>query len=155
MAVLIALQAFPVCWRERHDARVAQHLERVADSIAAESDSAEDAAALIAIGENESAFSIRVQLGPTGSGALSDWQLEHAERRYPGPFIGLEPEPIRNAAHAALGIWRHSWQCGPRLADRFTAYAAAKCGSHWPTLGTRVGSYRFARGILAREQGKQ
>jgi hypothetical protein len=147
-AAIIALGA---CFAERNDPRVPAHLERVAVAVSIEARDFDEAAALLAIAESESAFSIRVQAGPTGSGGLSDWQLEGKTGKYPGPFVGLELEPIRNAAHAAVSVYRHSWQCGPTFADRATAYAARQCGTEWPTLKARVASFRYARGVMWRE----
>lgn len=151
-AVRIAIVALGTCWSERDDPRLADHLDRISAAVSEEARDDDEAAALLAIARSESAFSIRVQSAPTRSGALSDWQLEGKVGKFPGPFVGLELEPIRNAAHAAVSVYRHSWQCGPAFADRATAYAARPCGAEWPTLKARVASFRYARIVLRREE---
>jgi len=143
--VLAAMHAFPICWPERADPRKVEQYETIARAISDEARDSDEAAALIAIGYSESAFSLRVQSGELKGKASGLWQLEGR-----GKFVGLGLDDTTRSAHAALQAWRHSWQCGHSLADRFTAYAAAPCGSTWPTLAKRVERFRFARYTIYR-----
>jgi len=149
-AILCAILAVGSSWAERNDPRVPAHLERIAVAISEEARDEYEAAALVAISRSESAFSIRVQAGPTGSGALSDWQLEGKSGKFPGPFVGLKLGPIRNAAHAAIAVWRMSRQCGVGPRNQFTSYAGRPCGIEWPTLETRVARLGYARMVMRR-----
>ncbi len=140
----------PVCYHDRADARVPNHLARIAYAISAEAKDADEAAAIAAIGKHESGNCLAVQDHYTHSGALSTWQLENKQDKYPGPFLGLSFDPIRNAAHAAVDVYRHSWQCGPTFADRVTAYAARPCHTDWPSLKEREGTFWFVRSVIAK-----
>ena len=125
-------------------------VERVAVAVSEVAESVDDVAALVAIGRSESAFAMSVQANSRGP-ALSDWQLEgHAG--LPGPFWGLGIDRLENAAGAALYVWKHSWQCGERLEDRFRAYGRGSC-SPMPGLAVRVQRYWAARAILVKEMG--
>jgi hypothetical protein len=143
----------PTCWADRNDARMPDHLTRIAYAISEEARDADEAAALVSIGKAESGFCIAVQHHYTHSGALSMWQLEKKQDKYPGPFLGLEYEPIHNAAHAAVDVWRHSHQCGQRPEDMFSAYGARPCGTIWPSLKSRVATYWCARSIIKKAMG--
>lgn len=148
--VLGAILRLPTCYQDRHDERVFDHLTRIAYAISEEAKDVDEAAALVAIGKHESGFCLAVQDHSTHSSALSSWQLEGKSGKYPGPFLGLEMESIHNAAHAAVDIYRHSWQCGPTFSDRVTAYAARPCHTIWPSLKAREGTFWFVRSVIAK-----
>jgi len=152
--VFIAITSLNVCYQDRHDARVPDHLVRIAAAVSVEAKDADEAASILAIGRHESANCLRVQDHYTHSGAYSFLQLEGKRHLYPQPFVGLEYEPIYNAVYAAIDIWRHTWNCGPGFENRMTSYAGRKCGTQWPTLKSRVSTYWHLKNIIVKEMKK-
>lgn len=148
-AILIAIMHLPVCWADRADARVPGHLARIAYAISEEAKDADEASALISISKNESNNCIAVQDHYTHSGALSMWQLENKQRKYKGPFLGLEYDPIHNAAHAALDVWRHSGGCPGGVSGKFRVYGGRNCDEPFPSLANRLSVYWFAYGVIS------
>jgi hypothetical protein len=146
-AVYVSIIASGPCWAERGPAQL-DHLERVAVAVSEEADDVDEVAALVAIGRSESAFAMSVQANSRGP-ALSDWQLE-GHSGLPGPFWGLGLDRVQNAVHAALYVWRHSWQCGPRLEDRFRAYGRGVCAP-MPGIAVRVQRFWAARAVMTKE----
>lgn len=149
--ILFAILQLPPCWADRHDSRQFDHLTRVAYAIGEEARDIDEAAALVAIGKNESGLCIAVQDHYTHSGGFSTYQLEGWNGKYPGPFVGLSYESIHRATYAAVDIWRHSFQYGPGISARLYAYAGQYPGKHWPGVKPRMDTYYFVRGVLAKE----
>lgn len=144
---LAAMQALPVCWVERDDSRKPEQYDTIAQAISAEARDDDEAAALITIGYSESTFALRVQTGELKGKASGLWQLEGR-----GKFVGFGLADTQRSAHAAVGAWRHSWQCGSTFADRITAYAGRACGTVWPGLETRVARFRYVRWTIAKAE---
>lgn len=146
------VMALPSCWADRADARKPQQLETIAVAESGVADSVDELAALDAIAANESALCIRVHAGIDRGPGRGLWQLEGQQRRHAGPFVGLSLDATENAARVALFAWRHSWQCGHTLRDRFTAYAGKPCDTIWPGAEKRVATYWFVRGVMLRAE---
>lgn len=156
VAIFAALAGLPVCWTDRVDERKPQQLQTVAVAVSEVADSVDDAAALLAIAQNESSFSLSVHAGIDRGPGRGLWQLEGQGRRHAGPFVGLDLAATTNAASVALFAWDHSWNCGKTLADRFTAYAGRPCGVLWPSLKQRVATYWYVRSVMQKEiRGEQ
>lgn len=133
--VLLVLARLPLCHR---DPPTFERLSVIAAAIATVSDTTDDAAALLTIGQHESAWCLDVHDGRArGWGAMGLWQIERGSRRVP-PFFGTSLDDTTHAAGEALWLWRHSWQCGRSAAARFRAYGSAPCGSSWPGAESRA-----------------
>lgn len=131
------LAGLPVCWQDRAE-DPQQHAARfawIADAVDAATPSLHERAALIAIGWHESRWCSAVHAGKRKGGhGAGLWQIEPGSNR-PPPYAGLSWEATLNAAQQALWLWRHSWQCGPQIPARFTAYAGAPCESELALSG--------------------
>jgi hypothetical protein len=149
--ILVAIMSLPGCYKDKRDERVPDHLARVAYALGQETKDVDEAAALATIAYHESRYCLKVQEKYTRSGAYSSWQLEGKRHLYPQPFVGLDYEPIHNAAYAAVDIWRRTYNCGYSFRDRMTSYAGRACGTNWPTLDARVGTYWYVRSVIVKE----
>lgn len=150
-AILVAIQSLRPCWVERDDPNLLLYHEKVALAISEEAEDVDDAAALISIAKNESGLCQWVQAKKRGP-ASSAWQLEGKTRLYQGPFVGLDYEPIHNAAHAAVDVWHHTGGCGNGIAGHFSVYAGGgRCGKDWPSLRARVSVYWFVYQRITKE----
>lgn len=148
-----AIQALPPCWADRFDRRVDEYHEKLSVALAAEDVTDEEAAAMLSIVKAESGACIGPQDHYTHSGGYSAFQLEHKAHKYPGPFIGLSYEPIHNAAHAAVDVWRHSYGCGNDIAGRFSVYAGGgRCGKQWASLKERVNTYYYLLSVIRKQE---
>lgn len=150
-----AIKALPSCWADRNDTRVDEYHERLSVAISEETRDISEAAAMVTIAKHEGGLCIGPQEHYTHSGAKSTFQLEGKSHLYPGPFLGLEYEPIRNATHAAVDVWRHSHGCKVRdpIAGRFSVYAGGgRCGKSWNGLRERVSTYWYVYSILKYEK---
>lgn len=150
--ILVAILRLPSCWQDRHDERVPEYLAKVAYAISEEARDIDEAAALVAISKHESGDCIRVQLRYTHSGAYGAFQLENKQHLYPEvSFLGLDYANIHHGAYAARDIWSRTFNCGSTFADRMTSYAGRQCGTDWPSLSARVGTYYFVRSVIEKE----
>lgn len=130
----------------------AGQLAVAAEAIATVAETAEEAVWLTAIAYHESRFCYRTHAGGSsvrgrGRGL---WQIEKGSRRLP-PFEGLSLAETTHAASQALWLVRHSYQCGPSVKDRFTAYAGQPCDTNWPTLHARYRTYGWLTLLVSRE----
>lgn len=165
--VLAVILAQPVCWADRAlPVEVKRdQLGVIADAIAEASDTPERAALLITIGYHESRWCIRVHAGIKRGGAGEGlWQLEGAHHG-DGSRSGLSRYETADAALLASAQLDRSYQCGSSPAAILTAYAGRPCwqsasdprypgdtgvewGYGWPTLTSRVRTYRWALGRI-------
>lgn len=123
----------------------------IAHAIASVSESVDDAAGLLAIGDAESRWCERVHAGRArGGDGVGLWQLERGSHRAP-PFAGLCVADTVHAAGEALWIWRHSYQCGGALSSRFESYAGLRCDVAWRGAARRVAFYTWATWRLTGE----
>jgi len=152
--VLAVLMALPVCWADRGDPRKPEQLATVAEAISVVANDSRDpidkASKLIAIFRWEGVGCLAVHSGQHKGRGRGLYQLEGQSRRYAGPFVGLDYPSTLNATRVAGDVLDHSYQCGSRPADVFTAYGARACGSNWKTLRERVQTYRWASWRLSR-----
>jgi len=146
-AILVALQALPLCWQDRADPRKPAQYDTIAQAVSAETRDVSEAAEVVALGYSETRFCLRVHEGKWRGKASGPWQVENS-----GDLTGLGLDETRRSLRAALGIWRRSWQCGPTWADRFTAYAGRGCQTIWPTLEQRVARAKFTRLVIWKEE---
>lgn len=138
--VLRVLLALPFCAGHTRDA---PRLEIIATAIATVSDTPADAAALLTIGQHESAWCESVHAGRVrGGNGRGLWQIEPGSRRVP-PFAGVSIEATTHAAGEALWLWRHSYTCGPDLVSRFRVYAGLGCDSPWQGAVARAKVMRW------------
>lgn len=144
--VLRVLLSLPICAHEAPDPR---RLEVIATAIADVSRDGADAAALLTIGQSESAWCRTVHAGSRRGGAgLGLWQIEPGSHRVP-PFAGLSIADTTHAAEQALWLWRHSFSCGSDTASRFRVYAGAGCDSPWQGAAARSRLFRWITWRLA------
>lgn len=152
--VLAVLLSLPVCYADRDDPRKPEQLATVAQAITAVANASKNpidkAAKLVTLFRWEGVGCLAVHSGAHGGRGRGLYQLEGQGRRYPGPFVGLDFESTLNATRVAGSVLDHSFQCGSRPADVFTAYGARPCGSTWKTLRERVQTYRWATWRLSK-----
>lgn len=146
--ILSVLTRLPVCYADREDPRKPEQLATVARAMAevanASRNPLDKAGKLIGLFRWEGVGCLDVHEGKHPGRGRGLYQLESQGERYAGPFVGLSYEATLNATRVAGDILDHSYQCGSRPRDVFTAYAARPCGSSWKTLTDRVQTYRWA-----------
>ncbi len=156
LAVVAALATQPICYLDRNDERKPAQMAAIAGSVAIVSDTPDEAAFLLTIGYFESRWCLVVHSGEHKGKGRGLWQLEGRSKQYPGPFVGLDSYSTLNSAWVALDIVRHSWQCGPSVANRFSAYGGRPCDLvTWKTLPGRVRAFHYLRSVIVREIEKQ
>lgn len=146
--ILPLLLKLPVCYADRDlvpEVKRAQ-LETVARAVATVAKNASEAALLVSVAWHESRLCLEAHRGGNGP-AYGLWQIEPASN-LPRPYAGLSYPETESAARSALYHLRHSYQCGPSVGDRITAYAGRPCGQVWPTLESRVRMYYWVRSKL-------
>lgn len=138
--VLAVLLTIPICASEPPDP---DRLEVIAKAIATVAINTPEAAALLTIGQAESAWCRSVQAGARRGGqGRGLWQIEPGSHRAP-PFAGLSLEDTTHAAGEALWLWRHSFSCGGDMVSRFRVYAGAGCDSPWQGAVARARLFRW------------
>lgn len=148
--VLAVMQLQAPCWRDREVAPEvkAEQYAWIAEAIAHASPTPQRAAYLIALGYSESGWCLDVHAGKRRTGYADGlWQLEGHDKRDRGPLQGLTREATINAARVASETIARTWQCGPSVAGRITAYAGRPCTdavAGWPTLDARVSRFFWA-----------
>lgn len=148
--VLRVLLALPFCAGHERDL---PRLEIIATAIAEVSDTPSDAAALLTIGQAESAWCRDVHAGTRRGGAGQGlWQVEPGSRRVP-PFAGTSMADTAHAAGEALWLWHHSFTCGPDLVSRYRVYAGLGCDSPWQGAVSRARMYRWISWRVAVPRG--
>ncbi len=175
--VFAVLRKQPACWRDRNVPPELQYEQyaAIATAIAAASSTPEQAAYLLSIGWHESRWCLDVGSGARrGGDGEGYWQLEgrgHAA----GARSGLSVDATKSAALLASAAVQRSYQCGSTPSQVLTSYAGRPCwqaeawehppddhprSCHvgldcvrvegWPTLDSRVKTYRWALYALGR-----
>jgi len=148
--VLHILMSLPVCYQDRHlptDVKAGQ-LQTVASAIASEAVDKSEAAYLVSIAWHESRLCLATHAGRHPGRGRGLYQIERASGAPSAGtgYVGLSLPETVNATRAALHMLRHSYQCGQRPRDRFTAYAGRPCGLVWPTMLSRERMYYYLLG---------
>lgn len=153
-SVLALLVSLPVCYADRGDPRKSEQLATVAHAIVSVANDSRDpvdkASKLATLFRWEGVGCLDVHSGKHRGHGRGLYQLEGQSKRYSGPFVGLDYESTLNATRVASAVLDHSYQCGSKPADVFTAYGARPCGSTWKTLRERVQTYRWATWRLSK-----
>ena len=144
--ILRVVLALPFCHGQPRDTA---RLEVIATAIAAVADNTPEAAALLTIGQAESAWCETIHAGNASGLGRGLWQIEPGSRRVP-PFVGVSIEATTHAAGEALWLWRHSFSCGPDLVSRFRVFSGiADCNNPWQGAVARARTFRWISWRLA------
>jgi hypothetical protein len=143
--ILSFLTSLPICYADRHLASGAKEaqLQTIARAVSQTARDAPEAALALTVAWHESRLCTAVHSGVAGGRGRGLWQIEPGSH-LPKPYEGLSEEATLSASRSAISLLRRSYQCGPGVADRLTAYAGRPCGKSWPTLSDRVRFYWWA-----------
>lgn len=145
--ILSFLTSLPVCYADRHlDPRAKNaQLETIATALSQTAKDESEAALALSVAWHETRLCLEAHRGGKGVRGRGRglFQIEPGSR-LPRPYEGLSQEETTSASRSAISLLRRSYQCGPSVGDRLTAYAGRPCGLTWPTLSSRVRFYYWA-----------